>query len=165
MKRSFELGLSSRLGGMTLKGLTPTDRMHDGRLDLNLDIAVKSFGKLMQDRLLVLEPGSLVPGFGYSFPAKPRKWPVRLSARLRRDRVSIDLPDEFKPDEIPDPVKLESRWGKYTANWSINDGKAVFEQSLEVHDTISPATEYDAIREFFENVTGAQTSAVVLIRR
>jgi hypothetical protein len=119
----------------------------------------------MQDRLLVLEPGALVAATGYSFPAKARRWPVRLSASVPRDEVRIDLPAGFNADEIPDAVKLESRWGTYAAMWSIRDGKVAFEQSLEVRDTRAPASDYGEIRDFFERVAGAQHAAVVLVKQ
>ena len=164
LKRSFELGLSRRLGGLSLTGVIPTDRMQEGRLQLELDFAVRQFGQMMQERLLVLEPGALLPAAGYGFPAKPRRWPVRLAASARSDTVSIEVPAQFKPDEVPEPVKLESRWGKYTANWSVKDGKVTFQHSFEVQDTLAPASDYEAIREFFERMAGAQHSAVVLVK-
>ncbi|HET8548145.1 MAG TPA: hypothetical protein VFL57_09085, partial [Bryobacteraceae bacterium] len=165
VKRWFELGMSRRLGGMSLNGVVPSDRMQDGRLQVDLDFALKQFGQIMQERLLVVEPGGLLAGTGYSFPAKTRRWPVRLTASLRRDRVSIDLPEGFTPDEIPDPVELQSRWGKYAASWSVKEGKVAFQQTLEIPNTTAPASDYGAIREFFEKVAGAQHSAVVLLKK
>jgi hypothetical protein len=107
----------------------------------------------------------LLAGTGYSFSTKARRWPVRLSASLRKDEVRIDLPPGFKPDEIPDAVNIESRWGKYAAEWSIRDDKVAFEQSLEVLDTLAPASQCNAIRDFFDRVAGAQHAAVVLVKQ
>jgi hypothetical protein len=115
--------------------------------------------------MLMVSPGALVPETGYAFPAKPRKWPVRLSASVHRDSVEIAMPAEFKVDEMPDPIKIETPYGVYTAEWKVTGSKLSFKQSLEVKDTTAPATEYGKIREFFERVNSGQRSAVVLLKQ
>ena len=70
-------------------------------------------------------------------------------------------PPEFKVDEIPDPIKIETAYGAYMAEWT----QLSFKQSLEVKDTTAPASEYGRIREFFERVNSRQHSAVVLLKQ
>ena len=165
LKRAFETGLSRRLGGMSLKSIKPSDRMEEGRLQLNIEFDVGQFGQLMQGRLLVLNPGALVPGAGYSFSSKDRKSPVRLSAALSKDSVGIALPLHFKVDEIPDPVKLESPYGSYTAAWSIKENKLLFEQQIEIKDMLAPAADFAKVRAFFDALSGSQHAPVVLLKQ
>ena len=165
LTKRFEAGLARRLGGMTLEHLQPADHFDDNRLDLNLDLQVRQFGQFMQQKMLMVSPGALLPDVDYALPAKQRMWPVQLYAEVRKDSVNIALPPEFKVDEIPDALKIDSPYGSYRAEWKVNGAKLSFVQSLEIKDATAPASEYAAIREFFENVSGGQHSAVVLLKQ
>jgi hypothetical protein len=165
LKKSFERGLSRRLGGITLKSIVPVDDIQEGRLSLEMEYDVARFGQLMQQRLFVIEPGSLLSGNDYGFAAKERKSPVRLTANVRKDSVIIQIPAGFKIDEMPDPVALDTPYGIYNATWSSRAGQIVFEQSLEVKDNLVPASSYAAVRDFFEKLSSGQHSAVVLLKQ
>jgi hypothetical protein len=164
LKRTFEETLSNRLGGLTLQKIEPADRLADDQFQLNMDVAVKQFGQVLQGRLLMVAPGTLGRRTTYAFPAKPRTLPVRLEAEAFQDSVAIAMPPQFKVDEIPDPVQLSSAYGSYKATWRADKDKILFEQSLEVKSTTAPAAEYTQIRQFFEKVESAQNSAVVLVK-
>jgi hypothetical protein len=86
---------------VTLDKISPSDHVQDGQLDLSVDFSVAKFGQLMQARMLVLNPGALVPSPDYIFANKERTLPVKLSARSRKDSVSIKLPAGFTVDEMP----------------------------------------------------------------
>ena len=45
------------------------------------------------------------------------------------------------------------------------DGKVEMEQSLTLHDISAPASAYNTIRAFFEQIGGAANAAVVLVKR
>ncbi|HYK92154.1 MAG TPA: DUF3857 domain-containing protein [Acidobacteriota bacterium] len=165
LKRRLERSFAGRLGGVKLDKVAPKDHVLEGRLDLEVDFGAAKFGQLLQDRLLIIKPGSLVPGPEYSFAGKERRLPVKLTARQRKDAVTLKLPAGFDVDEIPDAVQVESRYGLYRANWKATAEKVVFEQSLEVKDILVPVSEYSRVREFFEKVSSSQASPVVLLRK
>lgn len=164
-RKSFESGLSRRLGGLTLGRIEAQDQMEQGRLDLQMEMSLKQFGQLMQERLLVITPGALAPTPEYGFTAQDRKAPIELMGSLRKDRVTLAVPAHFQLDELPDAVKVESPYGAYKAAWSYGNGVVAFVQEMEVRDVLVPAAEYTAVRRFFEQVSGAQASAVVLLKR
>jgi hypothetical protein len=68
-------------------------------------------------------------------------------------------------DELPEAAKIESRYGTLQAEWKIREGEIVMEETLEVRETIAPASEYPQVRAFFDQVAGAQGAPVVLVRR
>jgi hypothetical protein len=164
LRRTFEASLSERLGGLTLDRIEPVDRMADDQFQLNMDVTVKQFGHMLQGRLLMVAPGTLARGT-YRFPAKPRTAPVRLSAEKFQDSVSIAVPVQFKVDELPDPVKVTGAYGSFSAQWKAEGDKILFQQSLELKDTIAPAADYAKIRAFFDQVESARNSSVVLVRQ
>jgi hypothetical protein len=83
----------------------------------------------------------------------------------RKDRVTLALPGHFKLDELPDPVKLETPYGTYRAAWSYQNGLLAFVQEMEVRDLLVPVADYAGVRQFFEDMSAAQASAVVLLNR
>jgi hypothetical protein len=165
LKRSFESGLSRGLGGLTIDRIEPADRFDEGQLQLTLDLAVNQFGQTMQGKLLIITPGNLALPAEYTLPAKPRKLPIEIFARSHTDSVTVTVPPQFKVDEIPDPVKLESPYGFYSAKWKVESAKILFEQSVEIKDTLVPASDYGKLREFFENISRGQHSPVVLLKQ
>jgi hypothetical protein len=165
VRKLFEAGLSRRLGGIALKEIVPADHVEQGRLQMKMEFSVRQFGQLMQGRLLVVRPGALVPGSDYGFAARERKSPIRVFAKMRKDTVSIKLPAGFKIDEMPDPVSLESAYGKYSASWKAHGDELSFEQSVELSDTLAPASDYAGIREFFDKLWASQQAPVVLLKQ
>lgn len=165
LKRGLERSYSRRLGGVTLDKVAPADHAQEGWMELAVDFGVRQFGQFMQGRMLVIKPGSLAPDPDYIFPNKARQLPVKLAARLRKDLVTIKLPDGFTVDEMPDRVEVESPYGTYRASWKTGNGSVTFEQLLEVKDTIADAAQYSRIKDFFDKASGGQSAPVVLLKR
>lgn len=84
---------------------------------------------------------------------------------MRRDSIHIKLPAGFKLDELPEAAKVESPYGSLEASWTMHDGEIVMEETLVVKETVAPASEYARVREFFDQVAGAQSAPVVFVRR
>jgi transglutaminase-like putative cysteine protease len=165
LKRDLERSFSRRLGGVTLDKVALADHARDGWIELAVDFGVRQFGQSMQGRMLVIRPGGLVPIPDYTFPNQTRRLPVKLAGRLRKDRVTIKLPDGFGVDEMPDAAEVVSSYGTYRASWKTGNGNVTFEQVLEVKDTIADAGEYARIKDFFDKVSGGQAAPVVLLKR
>jgi hypothetical protein len=165
LKRNLERSYSRRLGAVTLDKITPADRAGEDSFDLAVNFGILQFGQLMQGRLLILKPGTLVPDPDYIFSSKERKLPVRLSARLRKDVVTIKLPPGFVVDEMPDPVEVESSYGTYRASWKNSNNNIRFEQSLEVKEATAQVAEYPRVKDFFDKVSGGQSAPVVLVKQ
>jgi len=165
LKRRFERSYSRRFPGMALSSHT-TEAHPDGSLmSVNLNLAADRFGQLMQGRLFVIRPGLLTSGGEYSFSSKQRTTPIKLDADLRRDSIRIKLPDGFQMDELPGPSKIESLYGTLDVNWSVQDGVIVMQETLEIQETVVPASAYAKVRGFFEQVAGAHNAPVVLVRK
>ncbi len=165
LKRGLERSFSRRLGAVTLDKVTPADHAQEGWMEMAVDFGVGQFGQSLQNRMLVLRPGTLLADPDYIFANKDRQLPVLLSAHLRKDTVAIQLPPGFTVDEMPQPVAVASPYGTYRAFWKAGDGSIVFEQVTEVKDTLAAAGEYPRVKEFFDKVSGGQSAPVVLLKR
>jgi len=164
LQKRFERGFTRRLGGVTIKSVAANGSADD-RLAVNVDLTAERFGQMMQDRLLVVRPGSLASGGEYVFTSRKRSSPVKLEADLRHDSIRVKLPDGFKLDELPAPAKVESAYGSIQASWAVRDGEIVMEQTLEIRDMVAPAADFAQVRDFFDKVAGVEGAPVVLIRQ
>jgi transglutaminase-like putative cysteine protease len=165
LKRMLEAVYARRLGGVTLDNVQLADHVADGKLDLTIDLKVREFGQLMQGKLLIVRPGALAPDNGYNLPKKERKLPLKLEARVRHDRIELQLPGGFVVDEMPDAVDIKSAYGTYQSSWKAMPDRIIFEQSLEIQDVLAPASEYPKVRDFFEKLSAGQYSPVLLTRK
>ena len=114
---------------------------------------------------MIVKPGALALGAEYFFKPGERKLPVKLDDDIYQDAVRIKLPPGLSIDEMPDAVRLESRYGAYSASWKADGADLVFEQSVEVHDAVVPAAQYPEVVAFFDKIGRSQTSAVVLVHK
>jgi transglutaminase-like putative cysteine protease len=163
--KRFERGFSRQLGGTTLSGVTTQSHAEDNRLAVSLDLTAERFGQVMQGKLLIVRPGTLTSGGEYFLGSKQRSSPVKLEADLRHDSIKVKLPAGFTLDELPAPAKVESAYGTLQASWAVREGEIVMEQTLEIRETVAPASEYAQVRDFFDRVAGAQTAPVVLLKQ
>ena len=165
MRTMMERGLGWTVGSVKLGAFTHKDARDEGRLETHAEYAADQFGQSMQGRLLLVKPGVLGAGGGYTFPAKERKLPIVLHAAEWHTTVHLRVPDGFKVDEVPDPVSLSGPYGKFQATWTPSGNEVLFRQSLEVNDITAPAGDYKAVRDFFDRVSGAESAPVVLVRQ
>lgn len=164
LRRSFERSLGSRLGGVAVKQAVTSGQIEEGHVQLTLEVGVDHFAQLVQG-LAIVKPGGLALGHDYVFAAGERRMPVSLSAEMYRDSVRLKLPPGYAVDELPDAVKLDSRFAVYQASWKADGGDVLFEQSLEVRGVTVPAREYATLRSYFEGVGGKQVAPVVLAKK
>jgi transglutaminase-like putative cysteine protease len=165
LRTRLERSLALTVGSVKLGAFTHKDARDEGRIETHAEYAAEQFGQSMQGRLLVVKPGVLGVGVGYSFPAKERKLAIVLRAAEWHSTVHLRVPDGFKVDEVPDPVSLGGAYGKYQASWTPGGNEVLFRQSLEVNDITAPAGDYKSVRDFFDRVYGAETAPVVLMRQ
>jgi hypothetical protein len=163
VRKRFERVFARRLAGATVGKFDA--KVNDEGMKADVELSAERFAQNMQGQLYMVRPGLLGSGGAdYAFPSKARTAPVQLNADLRKDSIHLKLPAGFKPDEIPQPEKIESKYGSLNATWAVRDGEAVLDMTLEIKEVTAPASEYAQVRDFFDKVSGAQGSAIVLVK-
>ncbi len=99
--------------------------------------------------LLILEAGSPAPGVIASrLPRPPRTQPYRIGLPIRENlKVSVRLPEGWKPEEIPESWSMDEAQFDAEAAWSFRDGVLTYDRSMRTLKTEVAADEYAA---FFE---------------
>jgi hypothetical protein len=160
-----ERWLTSGAAGARLEKITPVDNAADGRFTLDVAFSAKSYGQLMQDRLLVFKPVIVSRREGLTLTAPQRKHAVVLRANSYFETVRVKLPVGFVVDEVPDAVKLETAFGSYATSYEVKDGELFFKRHLSQRATTIPAAQYEVVRSFYERIRAAEQAPVVLARK
>ncbi len=98
-------------------------------------------------------------------PEKDRKHPVMLESNSFREKATFNLPAGFIVDEVPNPVSLQTTFGKYATTYEVKDGKLIFTRSLTLSRSMVGVERYKDVRDFFTGMLNAEQSPVVLIRK
>ncbi len=148
-----------------LDKIEAADSETEGRFALNIEFSAKSYGQLMQDRLLVFKPAVVSRREALTLTAPRRMHPIVLQSNAYSETVRVKLPAGFDVDEMPDAVKIETMFGSYTTSYENKDGELVFKRRLSQRSMTIPAEQYAVVRNFFERIRAAEQAPVVLARK
>src|SRR5262249_32825620 len=135
----------------------------NGEFTLKGEFQSTRFAQRPQQKMRIFRAGLLRHG-EYHLTEKTRKYPIVLDTDALSETVRIELPKEFKVDELPAPIKVDSPFGKIDAGWKVEAGYLVFHRTLEMSAQTVPAEQYGALRKFLDAVSAAEDAPVVLIR-
>ena len=145
--------------------LSPIDRQADAAFDMDVEFQAPAYGQLMQNRLLVFKPAIASRSNSVYLVEKDRKYPVVLDSNSFNEKVTVNLPSDFVVDEMPDAVKLDTPFGKYSASYEAKDGKLFFTRSLSTTRMTVSVDRYNEVRSFFSKMRDAEQAPVVLVRK
>ena len=155
----------SEATGAKFTRIEPADEHAEGRFSLDVDFVAPAYAQTMQDRLLVFKP-SVVGHSNTGWLAETtRKQPIVLKSKALNETVRFKLPVGFDVDELPDPVKITSEFGTYTASYEVKDGQLVYTRSLVQRAAVVPVEKYKDIRSFFGQVRASEDAPIVLARK
>lgn len=83
------------------------------------------------------------------------------------DTIQYILPDGYTVEAMPSPVQLETPYGHYHAENSLNqeDGTLTYQRTLALTATEIPPDAYDTYRDFLRQVARADKAQLVLVRK
>jgi len=161
----IERWLSTGATSARLTKMEPSDNSTEGRFTLDVEFNAKTYGQLMQDRLLVFKPAIVSRREGLSLTGATRKHPVVLRANAYSETVRVQLPAGFAVDEMPDAVKIETPFGSYLTSYEVKNNELIFKRQLSQKATTIAAADYEVVRKFFESIRAAENAPVVLARK
>jgi hypothetical protein len=163
--RRIESWITRGAGGATLSKAEPTDDEMSGRFQLDLEFTAPAYAQLMQERLMIFKPAAVSRLDSLFLTAATREQPVILEPYAFNETVKINMPEGFKVDELPDPVKLDTPFGSYSTTIEVKDGQLLFTRQLMQRATTIPVAQYETVRSFFQKIRAAEQSPVVLARK
>lgn len=164
-QKAVETWAGAGATGAKFLKIEPADSNAEGRFALDVEFTAAAYGQSMQDRLLIFKP-AVIGRTGTGWLAPPtRKNPVVLESQSFNETTRFKLPAGFDVDELPDPVKVDSDFGSYTASYEVKDGQLLYTRKLVQRAATIPAEKYTEVRAFFGRVRASEESPVVLARK
>ncbi len=135
-----------------------------GALSLSTSFASLGYARSMRGRILVLDPDFM--GRNEWIPAEDenRRTSIRIEPSTHRTRNSIILPMNFKVDELPPTVTIETPWADFRLHVSVEEHILTYEREEIWKQALVPAEEYEAYREYLRSVRNACAMPVVLVK-
>jgi hypothetical protein len=164
-RKSLEGWLTRGATGAQLVRVKSNDRFAESKFELDVDFEAPMYGQLMQNQLLVFRPAIVGRQKDIYLTDAKRTTPVELDGFALRETATFMLPSGFAVDETPDPVTLETDFGRYTTKYEVQAGKLVFTRTMSMRRMVLPVERYDAVKTFFSKVRDADQSPVVLARK
>jgi len=138
-------------------------RDHDKPLILIVEFTVPDYVTTTRTRLM-FKPVIFGRGETGFFTSKTRELPIFFDYPVQiDDRAVFRIPEGFQPDQLPEAVDFDSRFGTYRLSLASGDGgELVCTRCFERNGTRYLPRHYPAIRKFYEVArTGDQTVAVL----
>lgn len=161
-RKMTERRVARSVPGSTLESVSHEDT--DRGFELQLSLTAPTYGKLMQNRLLVFRPTAVLRGKETPFTEAKRVHPIVLDPEAFTEATVVKLPAGFAVDELPDAVTLRTTFGEFRSTYEAKDGELRVKRSLEIKAATLPAERYQEVKTFFEQVYGHEQAPVVLMK-
>ena len=78
------------------------------------------------------------------------------------DTIKIRLPKDFYIETKLKPIEISSPYGNFKSEIIEENNTIIYIQNVELFDGNFPATEFEAIKKFYEQIENAQSSKITL---
>lgn len=132
---------------------------------LSADRYARAMGQLLMVRPRVL--GILDLGdFSLDTEHKQRTVPIDLGETMQvTDEYSIEIPDGYVVDELPDPAKLDLGFAAYQSVIETNGKSLHYTRTFVVREVEVPADRYADVRKLASAIAADEASLAVLKKR
>jgi hypothetical protein len=81
------------------------------------------------------------------------------------DSISLKIPAGYTPESVPQDVKIDCKFGKYSASVKVLDNKIVYYRVMEPSPYKYPASDYPEFVKYYEQLYKADHARVVLVKK
>jgi Domain of Unknown Function with PDB structure (DUF3857)/Transglutaminase-like superfamily len=161
---SFERWLGASVQGFSLENMAiqETDKIWKDLL-ITYRFTTAQYGSTRGPLMLVR--ACVLGDDGQFVEHKPRHYPLELESVSRQtDSYEIQIPPQYKVEELPDPVKIDLGFASYQSKFETEGSSLRYWREYAVKDVSIPAEKYsDWIQ--LQGLIGADQSAAVILRR
>jgi len=130
-----------------------------------LDLYVSNYASITGKRLFII-PNVMSRSYTKLKSDEERKYDIVLHNEYRHiDSVEIEIPKGYEPESFPQPVTIETKFGKYYSAAKLVDNKILYYRTSEQYSGTFPAKDYAALVSYYDAIYKADRNKVVLIRK
>ena len=127
---------------------------------LSVDHYAKAMGLLLMFRPRVLGDLDL------DIDHKPRTVPINLNQTMQAvDEYSIELPDGYSVDEVPDPVELDLGFAAYQSNVQVKGNTVRYTRTYTIRQITLPPERYADVQKLAGTIAADEESSIVLKKK
>lgn len=95
-----------------------------------------------------------------------RKSPVHRSLAFTDiDTIRYRIPEEIYPEFLPDPVRIQNRFGEYESSFTVDQGTLVYVRRIKMNDGYFPPESYNELIEFYRSITKSDNTKIVFLSK
>jgi hypothetical protein len=112
--------------------------------------------------LLMVRP-RVIGSEGLETDKKPRTVPINLEQTMQeKDDYTIELPEGYTADEVPEPVKLDVGFASYESSTEVKGHALHYTRTYTVKQVTVPAERYADVRKLAETIGEDEQTRAVL---
>ena len=131
---------------------------------LSYSLSAERYSKAMGS-LLMVRP-RVLGDLDLNTDKKPRTVPINLGETMQEtDEYSIELPDGYSVDEVPDPVKLDVGFATYQSDVQVKGNTLQYKRTYTLREITLPADRYADVQKLAGAIAADEGSSAVLKKK
>ena len=127
-----------------------------------ISLNAKKYASILDNKLIfstnVLDKNVFIPK-----RYRNRKFPLIIQrGYVAESDFSIQIPSEYVQQEIPEDIKLESKFGTYNVTYEIKDNAILYKRKLSIKKGEYSKEDYEAYRKFRKKVAKSDKQKIIL---
>lgn len=129
-----------------------------------LDLVASHYATVSGKRLFIMP--NIITRWSRKITAdENRKYDIVINNEFKDvDSTVITIPAGYSQEAIPQQVKLENKFGKYSSSIKVEGDKIIYFRHHEQYSGRFPAKDYAELSKFYEAIYKADRSRVVLVK-
>jgi len=130
-----------------------------------LEVSVSNYASITGKRLFIM-PNVMSRSAQKLKTDEERKYDIVLHNEYKDiDSVEIEIPAGYEPESIPQPVSIQSKFGKYSNHVKLSGNKIFYYRINEQYSGTFPAKEYMQMVSYYDSIYKADRNKIVLVRK
>ena len=90
---------------------------------------------------------------------------INKEAFTEIDSVTIKIPAGYQPEAVPEDIRIDCKFGKYSASVKVADDRIIYYRRYEKSINRFPPSDYPDLVKFYERLYKADNSRIVLVKK
>jgi hypothetical protein len=130
-----------------------------------LDLYVSNYATITGKRLFIT-PNVMTRSYTKLKTGEERKYDIVLHNEYKDiDSVEIEIPKGYEPEAFPQPVIIETKFGKYYSASKLVDNKILYYRTREQYSGVFSAKDYAALVNYYDAIYKADRNRIVLVKK
>jgi uncharacterized protein DUF3857/transglutaminase superfamily protein len=130
-----------------------------------LDLYVSNYASITGKRLFIT-PNVMNRSYVKLKADEERKYDIVLHDEYKQvDSVEIEIPKGYEIESSPQPVNIETRFGKYSSVTKVVDNKILYYRWQEQYSGKFPAKDYADLVKYYDSIYKADRNKIVFIKK